>query len=325
MEKELNSNLVSKILERIPKNVKPVQYIMEVLGLSSESVYRRIRSDICFTFNEAVKLASILDFSMDSVIGQENKTGYAFTKNNISHSSNAFLSMMNQYSNLIHKKLAAEESETTIVLNHMLPVFTVYFDTLFKFFYYKWIDQTHEVSLNTPFSDIVLPQEIVSLQKELDFYSRKISNIVFIIDQNVFLMLIKEVQYYYRRKLVSDEELELLKADIFKMIDFTEKMTQESTLDSKEKIFIFLSALNIKTNSCQSSCDGSISSYFWLYSVKPLVTHEPELYDQHKQWIKYLKKHSVFITHSNELMRAEFFNKQREFLNEMLNAQELKY
>jgi len=322
MDKKLNQNLVTKILERIPQNVKPVNYIMDVLDLSTESIYRRMRSDICFTFAEAAKLASILDFSIDEVTEQDNMTKYAFAEspmNTIASPSETFMEMLRQYSDLVQKRLFAEKNDTSLALNHVPPIFAIYFDNIFKFFYYKWLHQVHEASVNYHFSEVQIPQQILDLQKELIFHTQKVNGITFyIIDKNIFLTLIKEVHYYYRRKLISCEDLLLIKEDIINLIDRVKKLTQDGSSSDEIKRYVYLSSLNIQTNSCHVRYDKESISYFWLYSINPLVTRDHQLCSLHERWIKSLKKYSTFITQSNELLQAEFFDKQQEYVDTLL-------
>jgi len=67
MEFNLNKRIVASILKHIPENEKPVVYLINILNISCESIYRRLRGDIPFSIEELVKLASNLDFSIDTI------------------------------------------------------------------------------------------------------------------------------------------------------------------------------------------------------------------------------------------------------------------
>jgi hypothetical protein len=54
--------LTTKILDSIPKNIKPIEYLIKILDISKESAYRRLRGEIPFTFEEMSKLSLDLDF-----------------------------------------------------------------------------------------------------------------------------------------------------------------------------------------------------------------------------------------------------------------------
>lgn len=49
---DISQKLISRILISIPDNINPVLYLMDLLDLSRESAYRRIRGEIPFTFWE---------------------------------------------------------------------------------------------------------------------------------------------------------------------------------------------------------------------------------------------------------------------------------
>ena len=73
MKKNLNSVLIAIVLDKIPTTIKPVSYLMELLNLSRESAYRRLRGEISFSFEETAKLSTALDFSVDR--SEERRVG----------------------------------------------------------------------------------------------------------------------------------------------------------------------------------------------------------------------------------------------------------
>jgi hypothetical protein len=314
MDKKQNQILVEKILTNIPQNIKPVGYLMEILDIGKESAYRRMRGEIPFTLSEIMKLSLTLGLSMDELIGC-NQSSRGFTDLQIKPLHNpdeTFWMMSREYYNFIRNINKAKEVEIYTSLNRISFSMCARFDLLFKFTYYKWLHQLNNVSLSLRFSEVELPAEIVSIQQKLKIEIEHVRNCDYILNRNLFLPITREIQYYHHRKLITDEEVLLLKEDLLKLVRWLENLMQKGADDSGHKYSIYLSLLDVEVNSIYITYDGKCVSQYWIYHVTS-VNNQETCY-MHKKWLEALKKHSVLITRSNEMLQAEFLNKQYEYI-----------
>ena len=169
MNKEQN-DLINRILENIPKEVKPAPYLANILDISIESAYRRFGGKIPFTFEEVTKLSQTLNFSIDDIIGYkmtDSKTLFELKADELIGSSQVFITMLQRQLEYIKKLLESSNSEVLIAMRHLTALSVLDFDVLFKFFYYKWTQQTENVHFNYLFSDVVLPPEMEQLLKKI--------------------------------------------------------------------------------------------------------------------------------------------------------------
>ncbi|MDR2627858.1 MAG: hypothetical protein LBC40_07480 [Dysgonamonadaceae bacterium] len=285
---------------------------MDLLEISRESAYRRLRGDVPFSIEEISKLALELDFSIDELI-RESKDRLVFfgPRTPAKDFSHAFQIMLQKTYYYIQRMTQAQEAESLVVINHIPPVFTVYFEHLFRFLYYRWLHQNRKSSLNYCFADVIIPQEITELQKKIKFAARSLSN-TYIFDPNIILNLISVVQYYYRRKLLSEKELDLLVEDILSQISLFEKIAQTGYSDYKTaRCDIFLSSISIEGNSNYIRFDQSMSSYYFTDMVNSIIISDEQICTMHKEWIESLKKYSTLITQSGEILQSEYFEQQR--------------
>lgn len=82
MDKNINKALLSKILESIPEHISTVTYLMDFLDISQGAVYRRLKGEIPFSFDEIYKLSENLGFSVDEIFDLKRKDRIFFdTKN----------------------------------------------------------------------------------------------------------------------------------------------------------------------------------------------------------------------------------------------------
>jgi len=321
MELDLNKRLVENVMKYIPKNKKPVMYLVNTLNISRESAYRRIRGDIPFTVAEMITLATKLEFSIDTVYEQE-KQNYAFYDFSRIENKSAdfFLLMIKKYNEMLEKMSYSKKVEIMMAFNTFPPPFYASFSNLFKFTYYKWLYQDKEVNRNMSFSETIMSDEIIVLQKKMKINMMKSTNVILILDMNIFLNLIKEIQYFYQRKLLTDEELILLKEDTLHLIELYEEMVQTGIFGSA-RIQLYLSSLCVNSNAVYYSYDDKIDPLFWIFTVNPVVIQNTEFASMQKKWLNSLKRQSALISQSNEILQAEFFFQQHDYIDKYLSVE----
>jgi len=313
-----SEKIIAAILSHIPKNVKPVSFLIDSLNISRESAYRRIRGEIPFTFEEIVKLALMLGISIDDTISFDDIERASFdfiAKDNAQSNFNRMLEKISMISDEIVK---TEDTESIFALNRFPPVFLAISDALFKFGYYKASQRRNEKSVRETFSEIVLPENFIELQNNIRNNLPYIDPVIIIFDPNVFLSLIMDIEYYYRQKLISNEDLNLLKEEVSNLIRLFENMAQTGVSRYNSKIFIYLSSLFINANTGYIRRDSIEQSFFWFYETNPMAVLNQKLCETQKKWLLSLKRQSMLISQSNEIRQVIFFEKQQEYLKEHL-------
>lgn len=324
MNENLIETLTQRILSNIPKNKKPVNFLMDTLNIGRESTYRRIRGNIPFTFEEIAKLAVKLNISLDEIVGKSVKYSECLSdlqEKEMSNSDKVFFTNHLNYYELLETISASEKEkiEITYSLNRLISFFVTDYDNLFKFYYYLWINQSGENPMNLSFSEIELPSYMVSIQQKIRSKIALLRNVTFILDQNIIVRLIQELQYYYNRKLISYETLMEIKADILCFLDSVEKYIRNGTNDYGAAYFFYISLLNVDMNSMYGTFNDNVISRYWSHLHNPVNSENNDMIEIHKNWIRSLKRSSILISQSNEIVRASFLNQQRKFIETITN------
>jgi len=315
----LKSTIATKILATIPSRVKPIDYLMDTLDISRESVYRRIRGDISFTLEEIAILSINLGFSIDDLIMKDMPSRVFFDLNvNSTHDpSDIFITILQQYFRGIHDIPFAKEIESVVILNHIPPAFITNFNHLFKFTYYRWMHQHQEASLKYFYSDAHLPEKLIGMQQKPLENLKRIHSNTFIFDSNVFLNLIREVQYYHKRRLINEDELFLIKDDLLGLVNMVENIAQTGSYGSCPKINFYLSMFNIESSNRYIRYDEHTKSQFFVNALEPVTIVNPNICAIHKKWLDSMRKYATLITQSNEILQVRYFNKQRAYIEEI--------
>ncbi|MDR1403577.1 MAG: hypothetical protein LBJ60_07760 [Tannerellaceae bacterium] len=320
---KINKLVISEILKNIPRNINPVNYLSDILCISNKSVYRRIKGEIPFTITEVLKLSDKLNFSIDQILdhGDMHRASFILQSDNSNSPEESFYRMLSYYHKLMLASNKATYVESFVTLNHIPVLFTVFFERLFKFSYYQWMHHSHTNSIKYHFKDAIMPPRILSLQKEIIASAVYTGNITYILDSNMYLSTLKEISYYYNCKLITDKELESIKKDLNKLVDWFETILSTGVIDKeRSRMDIYLSSLNLKVSSAYNACDDTVTSHFFIYTIDPIYTINSLHFARvHKKWFNTIKKYSVLITRSNEMLRAAFLEKQRMYIENILN------
>lgn len=322
MNENFNEIIISKIRNGLTPNVKLSEYLAKLLNISVPSAYRRIKGEIPFNLDEVSVLASEFKFSVDEIIGRSNMEQILFTlQSNSQHNGQeTFYKMLSYYRDHVIAMNKSGKEESISTMNKMLVVFAIGYEHLFKFYYYKWMHQTLRTSMYYSFSEVVIPPEIVALYEEIKSYFPYKVDITYIFDQNIFFNIVMEIEYFHKRGLVTNEELALIKKDLYDVLDYMEQNLRTGRNAAGGVSLYYYSTLNIESNTSYIKHGDTITSYFWIYSGGPIITINCEATTLHKRWIDSLKKYSVLITRSNEKLQTEFIDRQYESLNIFTNV-----
>ena len=235
MTMNLNKIVLTKILDIMPENLKPVTLLMDVLDIGKESAYRRLRGE--------------KPFSMEEIISNDKSDAAAF--NHIGtirqNPSKNLLEFFRYYESYLQRLIDSENSEITCTLNHFLHTMFINYEHLFKFIYYRWMHQMTDVPLNYLYSEVVISKEIKESCERMSFLNTKIRKLSLIVDNNLFLNLIKEMQYFYVRGLLNEIELDTLKVELHKYLDDIETTINKGINTTGTQIEIYLSVLYINS------------------------------------------------------------------------------
>ncbi|MDR1403377.1 MAG: hypothetical protein LBJ60_06720 [Tannerellaceae bacterium] len=321
MNDDLDKLLTDKIFEKIPSGINPIDYLMNVLHISRKSVYRRKKRELPFSFEEIVILSQELDFSIEELVAKSNDNQAIFTHktDTLFDPKDTFITMLEKYLDFYKKAAHARSFEGVFTMNRILLIYALNSTHLFRFFYYMWVHQGYNTSSNFRYSDMDFPPEILTLSQKIWEYARNIGHTTIIIDELVFKNILNEIVYYYQGELLTTEEYIQLKDELLTYIKKVEVIVSLGKNEYGSNYTVYLSKLNIESNSCYFKIDDDIESSFWVFGISPIYTNSHFVFTSHKKWIDSLKKYAILISQSNELLQSKFFNEQYNYITEASN------
>lgn len=317
---------IQKIIEVVPPHIKPVNFLMETLGISRVSAYRRLNCQLPFTYDEIIILSSKLEFSLDEILhtNKDKEKGiFIFQHYEGTNPQRYFLEIMKSIYQNLREQNRADNRSAVLSINYVWLVYVFGFDNLLKFYYYKWLYQSSSHSQKLVFSEISLSSEIIELSHLIRTEVQLLKNNISIIDKRIFFSVIEDIQYYYRRNIFGKEELIKIKNDLENLIEYTASHVMKGRNEKGEFRAFYLSALNLYSNSLYTEYDDRFDSFFYEFNINPFKTNNINICTAHKKWFESIMKSSVLMTASNEALQIDFFNKQRKYLNDLINNRDL--
>ena len=316
MKKHYIEEIPSIIRQYIPQEENVANVLMDILSIGKESVYRRLRGEISFTFDEIACISLHLGFSIDNIIGMKNAR-HALVGldllNNPNHIDN-YLKKIESQARIIHSMKKAKKCKVSFALNNIPHILSLKYENLSNFNLYKWHYQICNMHPNFAFSDFKVPKEINIARKKLCKELQSTPYFDIIVDSTVLSEIISDLNYFYKRNLISTEELEAIKKDLLHLVSSLEAYATAGNNGKGAEILLYLSSVNIDTTYCHFEYDNKAYSYIQLFSISSMDTTDQRLCQQYKYWINSLKRYSLNITQSAETQRFDFFIKQKEHI-----------
>lgn len=312
---ELNENLIRNMRGYVPAEVSLASVLIEILGLSKEAAYRRLRGDVPFTLSEAVLIAGRLGISVDKLVGVPENQSTMLRLNRIK-SENPMESYAGLLDNYIQILAMATESASARSGSTFCRVPHLYMEGehLTKFLLFKWMYQQKNTSFASRYEDLVVPATLMNKLKECIAYTRLFNCTCQLWDREMFSYFVRDVQYFAGRNLISEETVKKLKEEILCLLEELENMAKMGRYKSGHEVQIYLPDVHIETNCSYIETPAYHLGIFYLFDTDFLSTEEDSLFQQVKDRIHSLKRFSVLISQSGHTERLQFFKKQRELV-----------
>ncbi len=316
---DLLSNFINSLHEKINKRHELVLYIADVLCIEREPANRRLSGKVPFTVQEMEKLSQNLGISLDYLM--QSKSAYALPtlKMKIPMSGYAIEDM------IVHMELQTRKLESIciepvelVTAFSSLPLdFIIPYPTLEKFMFYKWGYFHVGAEEYDDFSVWEMPERLKKANQQLLKVNEKIKTRLYIWNPVTVWSLAKEMKYFKSIHAISDQDINHIKTDLHSMFDDIENQAKMHTVQSDNKIEMYVSFINHGLNfyyfKTESNYHITFDSYFM--SMENYKNLESDIYIQ--DWITSMKKVSTLISESGALARHLFFEEQHKYIDDI--------
>lgn len=313
----IKEKLISAIKNKTPKQENTAKLIANLLGINKESAYRRLRGDINFSFEEIVKIADELSFSIDEIIEHQPRTRVSINLNlQDDQDAIALLSDKLKSDIIILRELRETNRKVKVrmAVNCLFPFIILKYDSLSRFYIYKWFLQNKGGIPTRVLKDFVVPQNLVNIGKEYVDEFRNIANFTLILDSNYYISSVRDINYFYNLGVISPVEYQALKEDLLASVRTMEKISIKGRAKGGSYVDVYISSVNIDTAHTNIEIDNGYLSRFIISFIHSLDSDDKKVGLIQKKWLDSIKKQSTSISRCGEIERFRYFNSQRDYI-----------
>lgn len=312
---------IKHLKELTPSNISLADDLAELLEISVDSAYRRLRNETALSLDETYKICKHYRISADGLFASNvnavtcNYIKLTDTEENLVIYLTGILNSLKQVSKSNHSKLiyAAEE----------VPIFHSFYSkklATFKLFYWQRSVLNISKYQAKKFDWNIIPESQLNLCDEIYATYLK-TNSTEIWTTDTIQTNIKQIEYYYESGTFNNKEdaielLNELKAMIENIHQFAEKENKNTQNNSVVfPLSLYKSDLVIGTNCIHVKADDVVTSFISFNSLNSLSTFNSDFCEEIEHWMKNLIKKSTLISGTAEKERFQFFNKTHKAID----------
>ena len=319
MKNSIVNELINEMKERIAPKETLANFLTNTLCMGKEAVYRRLRGEVAFTFDEVAVISHKLGISIDQIIGNHLSNRATFDLN-LQHSPDpieSYYEILERYLRIFN--YIRNDDSTTIYTAAKIIPFTLYsaYESLSKFRLCRWVYQNGKIKTPHSLAEMQVPEKVISAHKKLSETVKHCKKTCFIWDSNIFYSFIKEIKYFAGLNLISEEDVKQLKNELLLLLHELEQLSIKGEFNNGNKVAIYLSNINFEATYTYIEKSDFQISLFRVYSINSMDSQNQQICTLQKNWIQSLRRHSTLISESGEVQRINFMERQKEIIEQL--------
>ncbi len=314
------------ILESLcPPNMTLADILVDVLKISKDSAYRRIRSETFINMNELYLLSRYFNISIDYVLSyKSNIVAFEYSQmRSIEDYKNYLRSIIKDINTLIKY-----ENVRVIYAAQDIPLFHNFRSrklAQFKLFYWLRSIVNSEEFQEKKFNETDFDEELLSLGHELyNAYAHVPSEEIW--TEITPVSLFKQIDFCWSSGLFLSKKHALEICDeVIQELNMLElqartgiKLDSEGNATSVKKNFnLYLSEIEIGNNCIYTDIAGNMSVYLAYNTFNKITTANQAFCSEIERWLMNLITKSTPITEVSETHRYQFFRKMHRGLEDI--------
>jgi hypothetical protein len=318
---EVQESFMNRFRQALPPGIGMAEELAELLGISTDSAYRRIRGETGLTIDEIYTITRKYPISIDETFSNRGDTvTFGYTKlTNSAANFEAYLSRLTGHV----KTIAKFENRKIYYVAEEIPLFYSFYSPLFtdfKLFYWQ------RSVLNCPeyqqprYEKGIIPQRLVDIANEGFRTYMTIPSVEVWTDLTVLTGL-RQVGFYFDTGVLSKETALELLHEYRKTIEMVQQNAESAHKlpgDSQETYQLYSSDVVLGTNCIYTIMGDARYSYISFNTLNSLTTSNPEFCNETEHWMRNLEKKSTLISGIGSKHRYQFFSSMYMKIDEQI-------
>ncbi|HYJ39109.1 MAG TPA: helix-turn-helix domain-containing protein [Chitinophagaceae bacterium] len=316
--------LFERIREAVPNDKSLVAAISEVLNISEDSSYRRIRGETPLVLDELKELCQYYRLSLDQLL-QINNNSTLFETIRIHNTDYTFETFLTD----IIKRLAIvnkSPEKHMYYLTKDIPLFYHFlFKPLFAFRYFFWMKSIlqHPDFVHQQFSIDSLPPKVEEAGKKiLEIYNQIPSTEIW--NTECINSVVLQIDYYKEVGFIPPETIGKIYSAVEETIDHLQLQAElgkkmlpgENPVHKAENFSFFYNRITLGDNTILVKTDNGSITFLNFEVLNYMFTSDANFCGDTYNALQNLLRRSTMISQASEKQRAMFFNILRNKVRE---------
>lgn len=309
---ELQRQFLTKLESILPSNQSLATTLSDVLEISMDSAYRRIRLETPLTISEVAILSEKFKLSFDSFL-KSDKGQVTFHYNEMTYDLKGFESFFDSMLTDLKALYQHPNCQITYACQD-IPIFqNVGFDGISKFKIFYWLRSIlcAEPFLNQSFDFDSVPNSLIEKGKEIYKFYSSINSREIWTDTTVQSTL-KQIAFYWESGAFKDSQTAIDVCNSLKnQIENVQRQAESGTktTSATDNYQMYISEIEINNNLAIVNLEKHHSVYLGHLTFNTLSTQNAGYYKMSEHWFDNLVSRSTLITKVGEKHRFVFFKK----------------
>lgn len=318
---EKQIHFLKKIEAIIPPTSSLTFELSELLGISNDSAYRRMRGETLLSIDEIIALCNSFNISFDAFSKPEGNT-VTFSYKGIENGTVGLLNYLQEMHHDLQNIIAVPDANLLYACQD-IPVFHHYnFPKLgaFKFFYWMRSIMNSEELENKKFDANLIPKEVFEIAKKIyQLYLKIPSTEIWTL--STIQSTLKQIDFYWESGIFNTKEEALSICDeLTEQIELIREQVSVSSKaeDKNEKNYTFyFSEIEINNNCVLINLGHRKAVYLSHFSFYTMKTMNEEYALKTEHWLNSMIQKTTLISGVSEKIRFKFFNTLQKEINQL--------
>lgn len=317
-ERTVQQEFITKLKDTLPASKSLVDELSDVLNVSTDSAYRRIRGETALTIDEVSRLCAHYRIPFDHFAqGESGKASVTFQYSHLSSDYKRFEEYLDGL--IMHMEMIRKTDPKEIIwCAEDVPIFHHFrYPKLsaFKLFYWS------KSILNAPefedkkFDPDLLPETSLNKVKKIYELYQKIPSIE-IWTEDTLNSTLKQVEYYSESGLFNSvqdardilNEIEAMFKGLERQVGKSVKFGGDVPAPGDNVEFkLYYSDLMVGTNCILITAGSSKVCYLSINTFNSMATTNAGFCDENDRWVRNIIRKSVLLSGVSEKQRMKFF------------------
>lgn len=313
------AKLMQRLKEALPSNISLVDELADLLQVSNDSAYRRLRGETALSIEEIAAICKHFNLSFDAFLNSNDNSLVTFSYHHLSGHANSYRDYLLNINNDLEKLIQFDDRQI-IYAAEDIPVFHHFYHpelTAFKIFYWNKSILNAKGFEDKKFDKNLIDDELIRISMEIyDRYS-KIPSIEIWSDDTAN-SAIKQIEFYWDAGIFKTsgdallilEQVSQMLERIRKQAEMNVKIDRADKAGSPENNYsLYHSDVMIGNNCILASAGITQTTYLSYHTFNSMKTTNANYCSETDFWLKNLIRKSNLISGVAEKQRYRYFKR----------------